>query len=175
MPASFLGLPPEIHLLIIDQLFFRDKIYLKRTCAYFYDLVPPLSHGELLDAETSDYARGRDLYACRYCLRLLPASEFADRMLRRRRGKYGRHADRRFCVACGLKPRDAAARYGPGAHITMGNTFYVICISCNTFQRGAFDRHGRHTSECEPCWQMGRRPAEDRPDLTIRPREAHDG
>lgn len=152
MPVSLLELPTEIHLLVIDRLFFRDKINLKLACAYFHDLIPRLSHGELLAAETSDYALKRDLYACRYCLRLLPASRFADRMLRKRRGKYGGDADRRFCVDCGLKPRDGAARYGPGAQVTMAGDFYVICMSCRGFKKGAFDRWGRHTLECESCW-----------------------
>lgn len=155
MPVSFLQLPPEIHLLVVDLLFFRDKIRLKLTCAYFCDLIPHLRHEELLAAETSDYALDRDLYACRYCLRLLPASRFADRMLRKRRGRYGRDVDRRFCIECGLKPRDGAARYGPGAEVTIAGVFYVFCISCKSFQRGAYNRQGGHTLECESCWLQG--------------------
>lgn len=146
-----LQLPPEIHLLILHHLFFRHRLHLKQTCCYFHDLVPPLSHTELLAAETSDYALDRDLYTCRYCLRLLPASMFARKMLQSRRAKYGRNVDRRFCVECGLKPRDGTARYGPGAQITMQGTFYVICIICKEFRQGALDRLGKQTSHCESC------------------------
>lgn len=146
-----LRLPPEIHLIILRFVFFRDRIHLKQTCQYFNDLIPPLSHAELLAAETSDYAQDRDLYTCRYCLRLLPASMFAHKMLQSRRAKHGRDVDRRFCVECGLKPRDGTARYGPGAQITMQGTVYVICLLCKQFRRGALDGLGKQTSYCESC------------------------
>ncbi|GAB1199304.1 hypothetical protein APSETT444_008650 [Aspergillus pseudonomiae] len=106
----FMNLPPELHILIANFLIFPDLVHLKLTCAYFNDLIPPLSHHELLQAELTDFALARDVYTCRYCLRLRPAAKFADRMLRRGRGRYGRDAERRFCVECGLMPRSGTAR-----------------------------------------------------------------
>ncbi|KAK3319016.1 hypothetical protein B0H66DRAFT_603572 [Apodospora peruviana] len=38
-PASFLTLPPEIHLLISQQLIYPDALSLKHTSRYFYGLV----------------------------------------------------------------------------------------------------------------------------------------
>ncbi|OJJ45255.1 hypothetical protein ASPZODRAFT_34478, partial [Penicilliopsis zonata CBS 506.65] len=130
-----LQLPAEIHLLIADCLTFPDVLCLKHACVYLYDLVPPLTHAELLVAESSSLARQKNLYACRYCLRLLPASRFADRMLHSRRDRSGRDAGRRFCIRCGLQPRDTgAARYGPGAQIVVDGVFKVFCLHCKGFR-----------------------------------------
>ncbi|KAF7173590.1 hypothetical protein CNMCM6106_007638 [Aspergillus hiratsukae] len=137
--TTLLSLPPELHLLIGTYLRFPDIVFFRITCAYVYTLLPPLTHSELLIAETTDYALSKDIYACRYCLRLRPASCFADRMRRRRRSKYGRDAAKRFCVECGLRPRagtEEEARYGPGAQVRIDGVLYVICITCRTFGLG---------------------------------------
>ncbi|GFG23854.1 hypothetical protein IFM61606_03746 [Aspergillus udagawae] len=137
--TTLLRLPPELHLLIGAYLPFPDIVRFRITCAYLYSLLPPLTHAQLLLAETTDYALSKDIYACRYCLRLRPASRFADRMRRRRRGRYGRDAEKRFCVECGLQPRkgtDGEARYGPGAQVRIDGVLYVICITCRRFGLG---------------------------------------
>lgn len=152
MPPVF-RLPPELHVLITSFLPLDDLLHFRLTCAYFYDLIPKPSHQELLLIESTDWARLRDVYACRYCLRLRPASQFGESMLRRRRSREGRDSSKRFCVDCGLKPRSGTARYGPGAHVIINGNFYVVCLSCRGFQLGAIDRFGRHTSYCVSCWQ----------------------
>lgn len=150
MPPFF-RLPPELHVLITSFLPIEDQLQFRLTCAYAYDVIPPLSHEELLLAESTDWARRKDVYACRYCLRLRPASQFAESMLRRRRSREGRDSSKRFCVDCGLKPRNGTARYGPGAHVIVHGRFYVVCLYCGTFQPGAIDYLGRHTSYCVNC------------------------
>jgi hypothetical protein len=137
--TTLLSLPPELHLLISTYLQFPDIVYFRTSCAYLYALLPPLTHSDLLLAETTELALSRDIYACRYCLRLRPASCFADRMRRRRRGRFGRDAEKRFCVECGLRPRagaDEEARYGPGAQVRIDGVLYVICITCRRFGLG---------------------------------------
>ncbi|KAJ5167550.1 uncharacterized protein N7482_006331 [Penicillium canariense] len=151
---NFLHLPPELHVLIASFLPIGDRLQFRLTCAYLYELITRPSHEELLLTESTDWARNRDVYACRYCLRLRPAGLFADRMLRRRRGRSGRDSDKRFCIECGLQPREGTARYGPGAQLTIQGHFYVFCLSCRRFQPGAVDRLGRHTSECVECWRQ---------------------
>lgn len=134
--TTLLCLPPELHLLISTYLSFPAIVHFRITCAYLYSLLPPLTHAQLLLAETTEFALSKDIYACRYCLRLRPASRFADRMRRRRRGKFGRDAEKRFCVECGLQPRkgtDGEARYGPGAQMRIDGVPYVICITCRRF------------------------------------------
>lgn len=151
--SPFFTLPPELHIWIADFLPVSDVIILRLTCKYLHSLIPRPSHDQLLLAESADWARDRDLYACRYCLRLRPACQFADRMLRRRRCRAGRDSSKRFCIECGLKPREGTARYGAGAQIIIQGTFFVLCLSCQRFQPGACDRLGRNTSKCVSCWQ----------------------
>lgn len=162
---DFLTLPPELHVLIVEYLPICDVLQLRLTCGYLYDLIPPPSLDQLLLAESTDWARLRDVYTCRYCLRLRPACKFADRMLRRRRGRSGRDCAKRFCIECGLRPREGTARYGPGAQITVQGAFFVLCISCQRFQPGARDRLGRNTLECVSCWQERDLRATDQVDL----------
>jgi hypothetical protein len=150
--APLFRLPPELHTLISTFLSVEDQLQFRLTCAYFYELIPRPSHEDLLFLETDDWARIRDVYVCRYCLRLRPASKFGEGMLRRRRSRGGRDSSKRFCVECGLKPRNGTARYGPGAHIILHGQFYVVCLSCRSFQPGAIDRFGRRTSQCVGCW-----------------------
>jgi hypothetical protein len=140
-----------------------DVLQLRLTCVYFYNLVQP-SHQELLQAESSDWARHQDLYTCRYCLRLRPQCNFADRMLHRRRSRASCDSDRRFCIECGLKPRDGSARYGPGAQVTVQGAHFVLCLACRQFEPGAQDRNGRNVLLCLSCWresQAVKVPAED--------------
>ncbi|KAJ5625289.1 hypothetical protein N7510_001598 [Penicillium lagena] len=152
--SHLLRLPPELHQLILEHLPVPDILQLRLTCTYFYELAPPPSHADLLEVESTEWGRRRDVYTCRYCLRLRPSSRFADRMLRRRRSRGARDGDKRFCIECGLKPRgdDGTARYGPGAQITVQGHFFVFCLVCRQFKRGARDSHGRNTSECASCW-----------------------
>ncbi|KAK1139917.1 hypothetical protein N8T08_011078 [Aspergillus melleus] len=146
-PSLFMSLPTEIHLLILNLLLFPEVIHLKLTCTYFHTLIPRLNHNALIDAENTDFAAIQDIFACRYCLRLRPRSEFADRMVHRRRGRYGRDAGKRFCVDCGLKPRVGQPRYGPGAQIVVRGVSYVICLSCHDFRLGVFDLSYRLTPQ----------------------------
>lgn len=57
-PASFLGLPVELHGQVIDNLSFPDNISLKATCRYFSDLII-FEHAEQIKAEASLYAISR--------------------------------------------------------------------------------------------------------------------
>ncbi|KAJ5925339.1 hypothetical protein N7454_007978 [Penicillium verhagenii] len=149
----FLNLPPELLLLINEFLPIHDVLKLRLTCGYLFDQIPPPSHNQLLQAETTEWARHQDIYACRYCLRLRPANKFADRMLRRRRGRSGADSDKRFCLECGLKPREGMARYGPGAQVAIQGQLFVICLSCRRFRPSAYGLCGRSTSLCLSCWQ----------------------
>jgi ferredoxin len=153
--TAFTALPPELHLLIAYFLPFPFNIHLKLTCSYFHTLIPSLSHKELLITERTDYALIHDLYACRYCVRLRPASRFAERMLQRRRSKGARDARKRFCVDCGLMQRGEAeeARYGPGAQMVVQGVSCVLCIVCRRFDIGARDLDGRYISLCRNCFE----------------------
>ncbi|PYH58278.1 F-box domain protein [Aspergillus niger CBS 101883] len=163
-----LALPPELHLQITSHLPLLPDIYsLQATCTYFYTLLPQPTHSALLAAETTDYAVAHDLYACRYCLRLRPGSFFADRMLRRGRGRYGRDRAKRFCVDCGVMPRGEGegeeARYGAGALVRVEGELRVFCGGCGGLRRvgmvlgvagGVGGGGKRERVVCEGCWRV---------------------
>ena len=153
-PASFLGLPAELHGRVIDNLSFPDNVSLKATCRYFRDLVV-FGHAEQLKAESTPYAISRDLYACSGCSRLRHSRKFADNMLKRRRRRNGPGAHGRFCVECGTTPREGtcSTRYTPGAHIQLRGAHHVICLDCRRFSEGAMDAEGTARSFCPACWE----------------------
>ncbi|KAL4907112.1 hypothetical protein BDW74DRAFT_175898 [Aspergillus multicolor] len=145
MPATttIFTLPPELHLHIRAHLSFPSTILLRLTCRYFYALLDPLTHVQLLDAENSDFAVSKNLYACRYCLRLRDGEEFAVRMLSSGRGRRGADAGKRFCVECGVKPRGGGeARYGRGAMFVIKGELRIVCIVCGKFARGVREGSG---------------------------------
>ncbi|OJK04591.1 hypothetical protein ASPACDRAFT_38152 [Aspergillus aculeatus ATCC 16872] len=103
-------LPPELHLEIATHLPATPDLsrsHFAQTNHYFHALLPHPSHTELLAAELDPLAIANDLYACRYCLRLRRVTHFADRMVRRGRGRFGAERERakRFCLDCGVLPR----------------------------------------------------------------------
>lgn len=155
--ASLLGLPTEVQEHIIQYLNFPEIICLMITCTWFNNLIRPLTHRELLEAENTLYAtEKKKLYACRDCLRLRPASKFGDKMLvrKKRRGEPG--ANNRFCVECGINPSKGTTRYTVGSQIIVQGVLYVICGSCRSFKKGAKDDDGNNTAECESCWRFRR-------------------
>ncbi|KAL4972347.1 hypothetical protein BDW66DRAFT_164246 [Aspergillus desertorum] len=138
---NLLSLPPELHLLIYSHLDFPASTHLRLTCSYLYNFLPASCHTDLLLAEATDFAVTKDLYACRYCLRLRAADCFADRMLCRGRGRRGRNARKRFCIECGLSPRSGGEARG---------ALHVVCIECGRFGRGISDPGGRGI-RCTAC------------------------
>ncbi|KAJ5731725.1 uncharacterized protein N7483_006233 [Penicillium malachiteum] len=164
---NFLDLPPELHLLIFKSLTMEDILKLRITCTHFFQMFPQITHEQLLEAESTAWASEKNLYACRYCLRLRPACQFADRMLGRGRTRLGTDRDKRFCVECGVKPRDGPPRYGPGSQFTFQGQACVICILCHQFRPAAFNSDGRGTRHCEVCWSGRiRLPAKEPPSIT---------
>ncbi|KAJ5708693.1 hypothetical protein N7488_008494 [Penicillium malachiteum] len=164
---QFLDLPPELHLLILEILPVEDLLKLRITCTYFLELVSEIPHEQLLHAESSAWASDKNIYACCYCLRLRPAFQFADRMLGRGRTRLGKHRAQRFCVECGLKPRDGPPRYGPGSQFFFQGRACVICLRCHKFASAALDSNGPGSRHCEVCWsELIRLPAKEAHGIT---------
>ena len=154
-PLSLHGLSLELQEQIIRELAFPDIVFLKMTCRHFDAVIKALTHAQLLQAEKTEFAIRQDVYACRDCLRLRPASSFADNMLKRKKRRYGQEDHKRFCVECGVQPRPRTTRYTRGSHIVIQNVFYVFCIRCGAFKEGAKD-DCENTSECQMCWMRTR-------------------
>ncbi|KAF2664726.1 hypothetical protein BT63DRAFT_460219 [Microthyrium microscopicum] len=151
MPSTsyLLALPLELQEEIIGHLPFPAVVILKMTCAYFNGIIKPLTHQQLLDAEETDICKQTDSYACRYCLRLRPASKFADNMLKRRKSRYGGDVHRRFCIGCGIQSVPGSTRYSRGSQIFIGGVCHVICFRCGIFKKGATE--DKTQSKCLLC------------------------
>ncbi|PYH83063.1 hypothetical protein BO82DRAFT_431110 [Aspergillus uvarum CBS 121591] len=169
-PRPIANLPPELHLLIathLPQLPDLSRAHLAQTNYYFHTLLPRPTHADLLAAELDPLAIANDLYACRYCLRLRRVTHFADRMVRRGRGRFGaaRERAKRFCLECGICPRDQGlgnggvgegagqaqaqtevqaqaegkawgeARYGYGDLVRVQGEWRVFCGRCRGLRR----------------------------------------
>lgn len=150
--AKLLSIPIEIQLAIISQLTFPAIQSLRVTNRHFMSLIPPLTHSALLEAEKSDLARVRDLYACAVCLRLRSSGSFADqfRMNAFGRDRKGGLQEKRFCIDCGVKSEDSMLKYRWGDTWSLFGVPYVKCRGCLGKKRGVRER--RECPMCPNCW-----------------------
>jgi hypothetical protein len=155
--SSLLALPLELQEQVFQELGFPDNISLSMTCRHFWATTKPLTHKQLLLAERTEFAIGKDIYTCRDCLRLRPASKFADKMTKRKRGRLGSKNHKRFCVECGLKSGPRNTGYTRGSRIMIQGVCHVICIRCGEFGEGSDDSSG-----LSDCWTCGARRREIR-------------
>lgn len=151
MVSAILTLPLELQEQVIRELAFPEIGFFKMTCRHFNTIIKPLTHEQLLRAEETAFALQEDVYACRECLRLRPASKFADKMLKKKRRRSGQKNCNRFCVECGLRSGPGNNRYTRGSHIIVRSVCYVICVRCGRFKQGGVDNN-KNTSECATCW-----------------------
>lgn len=149
--ATLLGLPLELQDMIIEELEFPDNVFLRSTCRCFRTIIKPLTHQQLLQIEETKFAEEHGLYACRDCLRMRPATKFADTMSMRKRKRFGKETFRRFCLECGLFSGSGNARYSRGDQIMIRGVCHAICIRCGEFGEAGLDE-GTKTSECLRCW-----------------------
>ncbi|KAJ5479400.1 hypothetical protein N7530_004909 [Penicillium desertorum] len=148
--STICGLPTEILLIIAHHLDAFSLIWLQRSCQLFRGMIPSPTHLELMEAETTQFGFQNDLYACRDCLRLRPRAKFADKMVKRKKGKMGVNATERWCVDCGLNPRPGTNRYTAGNIITILEESYVICLDCRNFREAASE-NGQPLAVCQVC------------------------
>lgn len=146
-----ISLPQELQEEIISNLEWPDRVCLKLTCKHYNQLIPSLDLNQLLEAEESAFSEQRDLYACRYCLRLRDGTDFANKMLKRTRGRGHQDAAKRFCVDCGLNAPEGATRYAPGAEISVGDVTKIICELCKSFKLIGKDVDGNKARACVDC------------------------
>lgn len=150
--ASLLDIPTELKLHIIQNRDALDQVHLKMTCRTFNELIPRPAMKQLLKLEISTFAmrEGKDLHACTDCLRLLPRTDFADQMVKGKRGKFGTHREKRFCIQCGINPRPGITRYSRGACIDQQGERFVICWHRGKYERGDVEEENNIAS-CKGC------------------------
>jgi hypothetical protein len=140
----------EIHLDIIARLPYDAKARLRSTNLYFYGLILPFSHDDLLVAEGEEYAVARDLLTCKYCLHLLHKSEFGDNMTKKKKARVGSESRNRFCVGCGLYPPLGCSGYSRGQCVRWGGQEFAVmfCVRCRKIELAEDD--GK-LGECRHC------------------------
>jgi len=140
-----LRLPVELHLEIISLLDLSNKANLAFTTRYFRSIIPTPTHAEFLAAEGTTWAKTKQLYTCKGCVRFHHWKAFADDM---RKGKWCRSgilAHTRFCLKCGVSD----ALYVPGTLLTICNRVHVLCVLCEVLTDQVGDRRGR-CAGCSP-------------------------
>ncbi|KAL4786851.1 hypothetical protein BJX76DRAFT_320381, partial [Aspergillus varians] len=63
-------------------------------------------------------------------------------MVKKKRAKFAVDAVGRFCVECGINPRQGTTRYSPGSHIVIKGEQYVVCRACRAFGKAALNGPG---------------------------------
>jgi hypothetical protein len=123
-----LQLPVELLQDIISYLELYEKARLRQTNHCFHSLIGPITHQDLLVAETTVWAVSGNLFACKECTQLRHMLKFCDDMRKGKKVKGGSEAHTRFCVDCGI-----ARRYQPGTKLAIMGTPYIICKICKKF------------------------------------------
>lgn len=153
-------LPPELHLVIADQLEFPDNMNLRMVDRYFYKLIQPLSYEEGLEAEKSRVALKNDIFVCNSCHRLRRKEKFVEAYITYTSGPRIVHEyeDRSrtlpvpYCIDCGYQQQLPRCRLGDTFFNSSGHTerSQIICNGCEEFpelsQRKRF-------SMCKTCWE----------------------
>jgi hypothetical protein len=140
-----LRLASELHLAIISYLpdlkDAKDRddlalLQLRRTNHYFRNLVPPPTHNDILSLESALFKYS--VYACKFCLCLLPMTKFASAMLTGKTGVNGKARDRRFCADCGFDTTvvGQSQRYCPGTRACVSGVDWIWCKHCKLVKNG---------------------------------------
>jgi hypothetical protein len=171
---ALLGLAPEIVHHISNDLDYASKVALRLSCWELYcKLEPPTnrySMADLLEIEQWPAYNGaksmplecqqpgghRDFFACHLCLKIRSADNFANAMMKSKRGKLGRgtisERSKRFCIQCGV----GHGQYHRGTYIQFGGAAQshgFVCWGCGLFTSIA---HCTETQiakrRCRVCW-----------------------
>lgn len=151
--VSLLTLLGEIHNAIIACLGPLGSLLLRGTCRYFRRIIPPPGLGDLLLAESDQFAAERNVYACSLCISLRHARHFIYTMTKRnkRRGGYG--ARNRFCINCGLKPPRGQSVYAPGTIVRTESDVFVMCQRCEQFKPTSQKTPHKGSVSCKDYWK----------------------
>jgi hypothetical protein len=134
-----LRLPVELHLEVVGLLDLTNKVNLAFTTRYFRSIIPTPTHAEFLAAEGATWAKTRQLYTCKGCIRFRHWKAFADDMRKGRWCRSGTLAHTRFCLNCGVSD----ALYAPGTLLTICNRVHVLCNLCGLLTDQVGDHRGR--------------------------------
>jgi hypothetical protein len=155
---SFLiDLPLELQYEIIKYLpECPGKYTLRRTCRYFYNLITPPTHPELLVIERQQLCKTRNFLACKLCLRLRHRSKFGDLMLHQYPAWGKTCPEDRFCVDCAIKKVGHwPPRYAKGSILKVMGTTHVVCLKCGNVGVCASTCKPTVRGHCIGCFNFG--------------------
>jgi hypothetical protein len=158
---------PELQLNVIDHLPFEDAIHLRMTSRKYHSFILKPSHQQLLAAEQTDWAIGKDLFACCYCLQLRLSTKFSETMISKKRARGRGRASMRFCIECGLSVpwKNLSARgYSRGNRIRVKGKDYEVCKNCGLTKK--VDAGGWPYRPCPHGFQSNRKRKDLSSDLT---------
>lgn len=137
-------LPLELQLNIAEYLDYGSLLALRRTNRHLHNLADRI---KCSDREKSTFVHAAEQYprhaknfGCYRCYRVLPASEFADRQIRRAYGKGNVKSFNRFCFQCGVEKRI----FCPGNRVLKDGVDMICCREC---------RRVREVQFCSRCWR----------------------
>ncbi|KAL4930129.1 F-box protein [Aspergillus undulatus] len=130
--ATLSKLPVELYLEIFSYLDYPSSLALSQTCTNFRakaKVEAPTTRAQkaLYLSHLECYTRYENLFSCRNCLLFLPASEFGDYQLMKKRSKGGTDGHLRFCLNCGL-----TKIYSRGQKVVVNGYIYRVCRDCRT-------------------------------------------
>ncbi|EPS37548.1 hypothetical protein H072_8823 [Dactylellina haptotyla CBS 200.50] len=166
MAVGILDLPVELVFEIAVYLNYPSSVALRLSCRSFYNTVKgPSTYNmtDLLEMELWPFyhpAKERpdnlkcpfeldDFFACNVCLKLIPALNFSNAMMRGKRGKLSNEASNtratRFCIQCGVR----TGRYIRGTQFDYGGIGIrhgLVCKCCGRF------KEFKSTSQLKQCY-----------------------
>jgi len=158
LPHTLLTIPVEIQTYIMGHLDIPGLQTLRLSCNYFYIIIPPPVHADLVAIEAS--LQGNiDYFACVGCTTIRPRAMFSPSMLKKKKTSGGSQACNRFCNECGRRPLPGLHRWTMGIRWEEDDTRgsyvpFVRCLGCERIARAPADKAirlclGCHTYDIE--------------------------
>lgn len=163
---SLQSLPPELLLVILDQLDFLDKHTMGLTSRHFSTLIPPPTYADLLAFEARETywedcpccvggLRISPWRACSGCKRLRHQERFSSTF-----GESRPKEDRVFlCFECGLRPLPGEHRFKAGDSWYFDETTMIRCPMCGMDRPAMRESRNNNgigplqTDKCQNCYE----------------------
>lgn len=132
-------LSSELHLMVISHLPNIDRVRLKITNHYFFDIIAPLTEVANIVQIRRKLNRARKCRTalwleCPHCLRIRRVSKFADNEYRVAVARMDKHWDpiigssHRCCLECAIK--EGSNGYRTADIVVVQNRYHVVCARC---------------------------------------------
>lgn len=168
------SLPSETILHISDYLSYGSQLALKLSCRKLFvktdhpterytmadlleiDQWPDYNGAKSMPPECMQPDGQRDFFGCHLCLKIRSADNFANAMMKSKRGKLGQgtveEKSKRFCIRCGI----AYGKYQRGTYLQFGGVAGwrgLVCCRCGNFEATqGYSEKQVAERRCCMCW-----------------------